>query len=81
MEIAPAYDNDQKYGAILSIAARQPTSQVRSATTDTDQVLSGFIRYLRERPAFVHFASRKTPLVGRGETPSCRLLAEYSGAR
>ena len=47
-EIAPTYDNDQKYGAILSIAARQPTSQMRSATTDTDQVLSGFIRYLRE---------------------------------
>ena len=47
-EIAPTYDNDQKYGAIVSIAARQPTSQIRSTTTDIDQVLSGFIRYLRE---------------------------------
>jgi hypothetical protein len=33
-EIAPTYDNDQKYAAILSVAARQPTSQLRSATTD-----------------------------------------------
>jgi hypothetical protein len=33
-EIAPTYDDGQKYAAILSVAARQPTSQLRSATTD-----------------------------------------------
>ena len=65
-EIAPTFDKDQKYGAILSIATRQPTSKIRSATTDTDQVLSGFIRYLRETSGTRAFLRRARHLSSAG---------------